>query len=111
MGKMLRMCLNWKVIAALAGVGALVWLVAPNLLAAAVPLLVVAICPLSMVLMMGAMSRRPSSIETDGTVREGPDRLGALVQEREEIDRQIAQLKLSPKPSVVDDAPKSLDER
>jgi len=41
MGKMLRMCMNWKVIAALSGVGALAWLVAPNLLAAAVPNLLV----------------------------------------------------------------------
>lgn len=110
MGKMLRMCLNWKVIAALSGVGALVWLAAPNLLAAAVPFLLVAACPLSMVLIMGTMGR-PRSLQADATGPEGTDRLGALVQEREEIDRQIAQLKLSAEPDVVDGVPTSLDER
>ncbi len=53
---MLKMCLNWKVLAALAAVGAGIYLWAPNLLAAALPLLILAVCPLSMVLMMGMMT-------------------------------------------------------
>ena len=48
-------CLNWKVIAALAGVGVVIYALAPGLAAAAVPLLVLAVCPLSMLLMMRAM--------------------------------------------------------
>jgi hypothetical protein len=48
-------CLNWKVIAALASVGLGIYLVAPALAAAATPLRVLAICPLSMLLMMRAM--------------------------------------------------------
>lgn len=48
-------CFNWKAIAALGAVGLAVWAVAPGLAAAAWPLLVLAACPLSMVLMMRAM--------------------------------------------------------
>ena len=55
--KMLKMCLNWKVIAGLAALGVGTYVVAPNLAAAAVPLLLLAICPLSMVLMMWGMQR------------------------------------------------------
>lgn len=53
---MLKMCLNPKVIAGVAIAGVAIWLVAPELIAAALPLLFLAICPLSMVLMMKAMS-------------------------------------------------------
>jgi hypothetical protein len=48
-------CLNWKVIGALAALGAAIYLVAPGVAAAAVPLLVLTVCPLSMLLMMRAM--------------------------------------------------------
>ena len=58
--KMLRMCLNPKVLLALAAAGVAVWLLAPGALAAALPLLLLAACPLSMVLMM-AMMHRPGS--------------------------------------------------
>lgn len=52
---MLKHCLNWKVIAGLVVVGLGVALVAPHALGAALPLLLLAACPLSMLLMMGAM--------------------------------------------------------
>lgn len=52
---MLKCCLNWKAIAGLAGVALGLWLLAPAVLSAALPLLVVAICPLSMIVMMKAM--------------------------------------------------------
>jgi hypothetical protein len=52
----LKRCLNWKVLAgvALAAVGLFVY--APGFALAALPFLVLAICPLSMILMMGAMN-------------------------------------------------------
>jgi hypothetical protein len=53
--KMIKMCLNWKVLAALAAVGAGVFAVAPNLALAALPILLVAVCPLSMLFMMKGM--------------------------------------------------------
>jgi hypothetical protein len=55
--KMLKMCLNWKVLAGLAAVGVGVYLFAPGLLAEAVPILLLAVCPLSMLLMMWGMQQ------------------------------------------------------
>ena len=52
----MKMRFNWKVIAALAVAGLGVAAFAPNLLRAALPLLLLAACPLSMVVMMRAMS-------------------------------------------------------
>jgi hypothetical protein len=53
--KMLKMCLNWKVLAGLAATGVGVYLVAPDLVLAALPILLLAACPLSMLLMMWGM--------------------------------------------------------
>ncbi len=53
--KMLKMCLNWKVLAGLAAVGVGIYLVAPDLVLAALPILILALCPLSMLLMMWGM--------------------------------------------------------
>jgi hypothetical protein len=50
------MCIDWKVIAGLTVVAAGILVFFPNLFLAALPLLLVAICPLSMLLMMRNMS-------------------------------------------------------
>lgn len=55
--KMLKMCLNRKVLAGLAAVGVGIYLAAPGLVVAALPILLLAACPLSMVLMMWGMQR------------------------------------------------------
>ncbi|MGH8930920.1 MAG: DUF2933 domain-containing protein [Egibacteraceae bacterium] len=60
---MVKKCLNPKVLAGLAVIGVGIWLLAPGLLTRAVPLLALAACPLSMILMMVAM-RGTSSDET-----------------------------------------------
>ncbi len=52
---MLKMCLNWKVLAGLATVGVGIYLVAPDLVLTALPILLLAACPLSMVLVMRSM--------------------------------------------------------
>lgn len=52
----LKCCLNPKVIAGVVAVGFGVYVFAPGVFTAALPLLVLAICPLSMVLMMGMMT-------------------------------------------------------
>ncbi|MBW3577402.1 MAG: DUF2933 domain-containing protein [Actinobacteria bacterium] len=49
------MCINKKVVAGLAAVGLGIWWLAPGAIGAAMPLLLIAICPLSMVFMMKAM--------------------------------------------------------
>lgn len=53
--RMLKMCLNWKVLAGLTVVGVGIYAVAPGLAAAALPILLLAICPLSMLFMMKTM--------------------------------------------------------
>ncbi len=50
------MRINAKVVAALAAVALAIYLIVPNLFYAALPLLVLAACPLSMFLMMRMMS-------------------------------------------------------
>ncbi len=50
--KVLKACLDWRVLVALALVGLGIWLLAPGAVAAVLPALVLAACPLSMVLMM-----------------------------------------------------------
>src|SRR6266700_4655779 len=51
----MQMCLNWKVLAGLAVVGVGIWIVAPQFALAALPVLLVAACPLSMLFMMRGM--------------------------------------------------------
>ncbi|MDA8283196.1 MAG: hypothetical protein M0Z42_07865 [Actinomycetota bacterium] len=58
---MLKHCLNRKVIAALAVVAVAVFAVDPHLFGRIFPLLLFAICPLSMLLMMRAMSGNKAS--------------------------------------------------
>lgn len=55
--KVLRICLNPRVVAALIVVGGAVLVFTPSLAATALPLLILAACPLSMLLMGGAMIR------------------------------------------------------
>lgn len=85
----MRMCLNWKVVAGLAGVGLVVLLVAPGAIGAALPLLLVAACPLSMVLMMRTMSGSAAS-RTNGEA-EPPPASDEVARLRAEVDRLRAQ--------------------
>jgi hypothetical protein len=52
----MKLCFNWKVVAGLAAVGLGIWIVAPDLIGPAISLLLLAACPLSMLLMMRGMS-------------------------------------------------------
>lgn len=54
--KVFGMCINKKVVAGLAVVGLGVWWLAPGAIGAALPFLLIAICPLSMLVMMKAMN-------------------------------------------------------
>lgn len=81
------MCINKRVIATLAVVAIGIYLLAPNLVAAALPLLILAACPLSMLVMMRVMSR--SDGESPGTSNgSGPDELSQL---RVEVERLRAE--------------------
>ncbi len=54
--KIFGMCINKNVVMGLAVVAGGVWWLAPGLFVAALPVLLLAICPLSMLLMMKAMN-------------------------------------------------------
>lgn len=54
--KALKMCLNWKVIVGLALLGVGVFVYAPGSVAAVLPILILAICPISMIFMVWAMN-------------------------------------------------------
>ncbi len=57
-------CLNWKVLAGLVAVGVAIWIAAPDLALAALPLLLLTACPLSMLLMMRGMQQGQCSTQT-----------------------------------------------
>ncbi|MGI8937638.1 MAG: DUF2933 domain-containing protein [Iamia sp.] len=69
------MCLNKKVIAGLIVAGVAIYLLAPDLIGGALPLLVLAACPLSMVVMMRAMSKDRAASGPEGA---GADEVSAL---------------------------------
>ena len=115
---MLFMCLNWKVVAGLAAVGVIVWAVAPQFLLGAVPLLIVAACPLSMLFMMRGMqnggektaslSEQMRPLPTFEPTREEQlfelqSRLTGIQVQQEVITRQIAELE-GPEAPVVSEA-------
>ena len=60
-------CLNWKVVVAAAAVALGLWAVAPGTVGRALPLLALAVCPLSMLLMMRAMGPMRAPQERVGT--------------------------------------------
>jgi len=87
------MCFNRKVLVGLGVVALGVWLFAPNLLGRVLPLLAVAICPLSMLLMMKAMSGGARNCQTGNppAQTEAGDTEAQIVRLQAEIDRLRAQ--------------------
>lgn len=88
----MKMCFNWKIAAGLgvAGLGMLV--LVPNVFAAAVPFLILAACPLSMVVMMRAMSgggRRgtPETGKGDGSRVDSPESGGSSRRGEDDVLR------------------------
>jgi len=88
------MCLDKKVLAGAAVAAAAIYVLAPNLIGAALPVLVMAICPLSMLLMMKAMSRR------DDAAAE-PARDNGADAELAELRREVAELRQARPESAV----------
>ena len=114
---MLFMCFNWRVVAALAVVGLIIGVVASQLLLGAIPLLILAACPLSMLFMMRGMQGgrqsssqspqvRPSRIE--GNTREGQiaalkGQLASTQAQLEALSQETAEPEI-PKASVISEA-------
>src|SRR6266571_2854477 len=93
---LLGMCLNWKVLAGLAVVGLIVLVVAPQFIWAALPILLVAACPLSMLFMMRGMQHGGSQSPPVGSTQDEPltelhSRLLSVQAEQEALAKQIAE--------------------
>lgn len=100
----LKMCPNWKVMAGLAAVGVGIFIFAPSLAAAALPFLVLAICPLSMIFMMGAMNNMGNGSQSGAACAMGgnqapqsrEEELAQLETQQRELASKIAQLEAEP---------------
>lgn len=88
----MKMCLNWKVIGGLAVVGLGIWTLAPGLAAAALPLLLVAACPLSMLLMMRGRQGSQCAAQPQQTVQ--PEQVRQPVAIGGSREEQLAELKV-----------------
>jgi len=97
MRNLLGMCFDWRVLTGLAAVGVGIWLVAPQLIAPALPILVILICPLSMLLMMRMM--RNSAAQT-GPAISPTERLAALEREQARLDAEIARARAELAPFI-----------
>ena len=90
----LRACADWRVVAGVTAVGVGVAVFAPNLIAAAVPLLIVAVCPVSMLVMMRAMGSHPSTPNPPEHRQPAQlrERLAASRLEQEHLEQELARL-------------------
>ncbi len=100
----LKMYLNWKVITALVAVGAGLFVFSPTLAVAALPFLLLALCPLAMLLMMGSMNNMGNSSQSDAAGATGDNRkpqnreeeLAQLEAQQQELTSKIATLGAEP---------------
>jgi len=84
-----RLCLNWKVLGGVGAAAVAVLLLAPGLAGAVVPLLFVLACPISMLVMMGGMTRgRGASVGSND--RPAQDDRAAVVAR---LEAEVAQLR------------------
>jgi hypothetical protein len=103
MVKLFGMCLNWKVLLGVGVMGFGIWIIAPGLLWKVLPLLLVAVCPLSMLGMGWGMKRMMERNHHDsGMLHEGSpkpaqvdpqNRLADLEAKQAALQREIAQVK------------------
>ena len=85
------MCFNWKVLAGLAAVGVGIYVVAPELTLSALPLLLLAACPLSMLFMMKGMGgMQGGQCSTQG--QQGQQAVGQPLSREEQLAQLRAQL-------------------
>lgn len=92
----LRACADWRVLATFVAIGAGVAVFAPNLIGAAIPFLLVAACPLSMLVMMRTMAGHPADPSpepvpgSDDRPSQLRARLASTRLEQERLERELA---------------------
>ena len=87
--KIFGMCINWKALVGLGAVALGLFAFAPKLAAAALPYLVLAICPLSMLLRVGGMQ---AMNRKDDTNVSSEAHLARLKVQQLELANEIAKL-------------------
>ena len=111
-------CFNWKIYAALGGVALAVLVLAPGLFWGALPLLIVAACPISMFFMMRGMrgaqcatepvaATVPARImlEQEAPLADLKERLVVVQARRDEIAADIARLEMASLPAGRSEIP------
>lgn len=89
----MRLCINWKVVAGLAWGAFVLWLVVPNFFWLALPLLIIAACPLSMLVMMRSMRRQHTSLtQAEGSSHTAEVQLTVVRAQQEPLGHEIARL-------------------
>jgi hypothetical protein len=88
----LRACLDWRVMTGLAALGVVVYAIAPGIISGAAPLLLLAACPLSMLLMMKAMGGQRQEPARAATEPSAADRAAALRSELADLGRRQEQV-------------------
>lgn len=87
MKRALELCLDRRVLVSLGVVALAIWILAPQFLLAALPVLVLLACPLSMLLMVWMMRGDMHGARGDATAA---DRLVALEREHARLGAEIA---------------------
>ena len=96
MKSMLAMCFNWKVLAPAGAVAAAVFIFAPGTALAVLPLLLLAACPLSMLVMMLAMNgigprkAEDAPAPADPSVESLRARLAVVKDEERALERELS---------------------
>lgn len=102
MTRLARMCLDWRALLILAAIGVGIWIFAPGHVLKALPFLLLAVCPLSMFLLMGMMGKMGRRGEPGHQVSEAsggcgdPDpiaRLAELEKKQADLQSEIASVR------------------
>ncbi len=89
----MKTCLNWRVLVGLVGIGVALYLVAPNQVLGALPLLLVAVCPLSMLLMALFMGKGMAGGQCERHAEQMPQTTGDAPSREEQLAQLRTQLR------------------